>query len=267
MTDIDAKYSQLGGASSFLGQPTSEEEACVDGTGRCRHYQGGSVYWHPYIGAREVNGAIHWHWSSQGKEAGPLGYPMSDQLRTPGGGRYSIFEGGVVYWKPGAEAAVAVSLDIPQSTVVQAIDDEVKKVIEKTPLRCTTPTKVADVHHWYAYAGKHHYRVLELAFDMVAELKMTALYPDVDLRLYFSFEARDGNVVVTLLRENHSVSSAKWKEWLAMGFQEMVHNLVDRELVEQLGKAIGRSVTIPAGANLLAAQLQDDAALRLYFGD
>ncbi len=54
MSGIDIKYAQLGGINSFLGNPVIEEQVCPDSIGHYRHYQGGSVYWHPNTGAFEV---------------------------------------------------------------------------------------------------------------------------------------------------------------------------------------------------------------------
>ncbi len=59
MSDIDAKYLQMGGAGSTLGAPTSAEAATADGVGRYRHYQHGSIFWHPASGSRAVHGRIH----------------------------------------------------------------------------------------------------------------------------------------------------------------------------------------------------------------
>jgi uncharacterized protein with LGFP repeats len=46
-TPVSDKYAQLGGATGFLGQPIIAETWTPDGEGRYRHYEGGSVYWHP----------------------------------------------------------------------------------------------------------------------------------------------------------------------------------------------------------------------------
>lgn len=99
MTKIDLKYLQLGGEQGFLGQATDQERICPDGEGHFRHYQGGSVYWHPDTGAHEVHGAIRAKWSQMGWETGFLGYPASDELPTPDGqGRFSLFQYGALYW-------------------------------------------------------------------------------------------------------------------------------------------------------------------------
>ena len=100
MTAIDDKYAQLGGASGFLGSPSGGESVCPDQTGHFRHFQHGSIYWHPAIGAHEVHGAIRDRWSSLGWEESWLGYPTTDEGPAGGGGRVSIFQNGYVDWTP-----------------------------------------------------------------------------------------------------------------------------------------------------------------------
>lgn len=46
-----------------------------------------------------MRGEIRELWKAFGWEAGPLGYPLSDETLTPDGrGRYGVFEGGSIYW-------------------------------------------------------------------------------------------------------------------------------------------------------------------------
>lgn len=102
---IDAKYRALGGCGSLLGAPITEERATPDGVGRYSVFQRGSIYWTAQTGAFEVHGLIRDRWSELGWEAGPLGYPISDEVRTPDGvGRYNVFTGGSVYWSPATGA-------------------------------------------------------------------------------------------------------------------------------------------------------------------
>jgi len=101
MSAIDDKYSALGGAGGFLGAPKTAETACPDGVGRYRHFTNGSIYWHPSTGAHEVHGSILARWSSMGFEKSVLGYPETDETRTPDNiGRYNHFQHGSVYWHP-----------------------------------------------------------------------------------------------------------------------------------------------------------------------
>jgi hypothetical protein len=102
---IDAKYRALGGCSSILGKPTTSERVAPDGAGRYSVFERGSIYWTAATGAFEVHGVIRDKWAELGWEAGLLGYPITDETRTPDGvGRYNVFQGGSVYWTPATGA-------------------------------------------------------------------------------------------------------------------------------------------------------------------
>lgn len=109
MSDIDTKYSQLGGPSGFLGKPTAAETSCPDGTGRYRHFEHGSIYWHPLTGAHEVHGLIRGKWATLGWEKSSLGYPKTDESSCPvASGRYNQFQGGTILWVPPSNEAFEV---------------------------------------------------------------------------------------------------------------------------------------------------------------
>ena len=103
--DIRIKWLALGGTSSFLGQPLTDELATPDGIGRFNHFQGGSIYWTPTTRAHEVHGTIRDKWASMGWERSFLGYPLTDESPTPDGlGRFNHFQGGSIYWTPTTRA-------------------------------------------------------------------------------------------------------------------------------------------------------------------
>ena len=105
MTAIDDKYAELGGPSGFLGPAVSSEFVTPNGLGAGRHFAGGSIYWTAATGAHEVHGAILGKWSALGLEAGPLGFPLTDETATPDGiGRFNHFQGGSIYWTPATDA-------------------------------------------------------------------------------------------------------------------------------------------------------------------
>ena len=63
MSAIDDKWAALGGPGGFLGWP--QDEGAGSGEmdtnppgGRCRDFQGGSIYYKPGVGAFEVHGDI-----------------------------------------------------------------------------------------------------------------------------------------------------------------------------------------------------------------
>jgi hypothetical protein len=96
---IRDKWLALGGADG-LGYPLTDELGAADGTGRFNHFQAGSVYWTPQLGAHAVLGGIREKWASLGWERSYLGYPVTDEGDDPSckGGRYVNFDGGCIRW-------------------------------------------------------------------------------------------------------------------------------------------------------------------------
>ena len=67
-----------------LGSALNEESATLDQIGRFRHYERGSIYWHPTIdAAHAVIGAIRSKWHQLHWELGFLGYPTNSTSLTP----------------------------------------------------------------------------------------------------------------------------------------------------------------------------------------
>ncbi len=99
--EIGAKFNALGGCGGFLGAVLTDEITPPDGVGRYNVFQGGSIYWSPSTGAFEVHGAIRDKYAEVGWEAGLLGYPVSNETKSPDGvGRFSVFQNGSIYWTP-----------------------------------------------------------------------------------------------------------------------------------------------------------------------
>jgi len=99
--EIQIKWESLGGAASVLGNPVTGVMPTPDGIGYYVHYQYGSIYWTLQTGAHEVHGDIRDKWESLGWEISVLGYPISDETKTPDGiGRYNHFQHGSIYWAP-----------------------------------------------------------------------------------------------------------------------------------------------------------------------
>ncbi|REG37351.1 peptidase M23-like protein [Archangium gephyra] len=96
---IQAKWAERGWETSYLGYPTTDEQGTADGVGRYNHFQRGSIYFTPATGAHEVIGDINTRWVALGREAGLLGYPLTDETKTPDGvGRFNHFQNGSIYW-------------------------------------------------------------------------------------------------------------------------------------------------------------------------
>ncbi|SDF43250.1 LGFP repeat-containing protein [Blastococcus aurantiacus] len=87
-----------------LGFPTSDEIA-LPGGGTANRFQGGRIYWSSRTGAHWVIGSILAAYKAQHYQAGPLGFPTSDEIALPGGA-VSHFQGGSVFWSPGRGAHV-----------------------------------------------------------------------------------------------------------------------------------------------------------------
>ncbi|MFG2888409.1 DUF2599 domain-containing protein [Streptomyces sp. NPDC048248] len=99
--DILQKYRDIGGETSPLGCPTSDELTTPNGRGKYNTFDGGSIYWTATTGAHPVWGAVRDKWGALGWEGGKLGFPVGDELtNSDGQGRRQQFEGGTVYWHP-----------------------------------------------------------------------------------------------------------------------------------------------------------------------
>lgn len=99
--EIDARYQAFGGCGGFLGAALTDETPTTDGAGRYNVFRNGSIYWSPSTAAFELHGAIRDKWAEVGWESGSLGYPVSNETKTPDGvGRFSVFEHGSIYWTP-----------------------------------------------------------------------------------------------------------------------------------------------------------------------
>ncbi|MGF9812154.1 LGFP repeat-containing protein, partial [Bacillus toyonensis] len=87
---IEQKWLATGGQFGSLGLPTSNETPTFDGAGRFQTFKGGTIAWHPQIGAFEVHGLISAKWWELGRER--YGYPITEETSTPDGkGRYNHF--------------------------------------------------------------------------------------------------------------------------------------------------------------------------------
>ena len=99
---ILARYTELGGPQSFLGQPLTDELGTPDGIGRYSVFQHGAIYWTEATGAWDVSGEIQRAWGSLGWEASVAGYPTSGEQPLIRGGAFQRFQGSQVYTQPQA---------------------------------------------------------------------------------------------------------------------------------------------------------------------
>lgn len=98
---IRAKWIALGREKGPNGYPTSDETEAASGKGRQSTFQQGVIaYRRNTFEAFSVHGKIFTKWSALQKDAGPLGFPLTDERPTQGNaGRFSEFERGAIYWR------------------------------------------------------------------------------------------------------------------------------------------------------------------------
>jgi uncharacterized protein with LGFP repeats len=102
---LDKTYQDIGGETSVLGYPTIGERGLNDG-GRFNHFQRGSIYAGPGLGAFEIHGDIRDRWAALGWELSPLKYPTSNETKGKDGvGAYNRFQtNSSIYAYPGVGA-------------------------------------------------------------------------------------------------------------------------------------------------------------------
>jgi hypothetical protein len=155
---IYAKWLSLGGL--VWGVPSTDELTTPDGIGRFNHFNEGtaSIYWTPQTGANAVWGAIRAKWESLGWEKSYLGYPASDEVDFPEGGRPNEFQhGGIDWWK---------------DTGAIALRDV---VVHYTGLYCFSETD------WdQASDSDEPYVIVSVSTPQIGDTKRTGVYDDVD---------------------------------------------------------------------------------------
>lgn len=79
--DIRWQWSNLGWEAGYLGFPLTDEITTPDGIGRYNHFQGGSLYWKPELGAHPVINGFRGYWAEHGWERyEALGYPLNAEM-------------------------------------------------------------------------------------------------------------------------------------------------------------------------------------------
>lgn len=106
-TPISTKYFALGGPNGFLGRVTAQEGTVGDGRGA--RFTGGEIYSLFWTGTHEVHGSILGELHATGGVAGSLGFPASDELATPEGGRSNTFQRGMIFFRPYLQQSFAVA--------------------------------------------------------------------------------------------------------------------------------------------------------------
>ena len=132
---IRVKYDSLGGPNSFLLWPTSNELTNPDGYGKRSVFTNGPIYWSSASGAHPVVNHFFAAWQRNGWEAGPLGYPTTDEIVNPDnlGRRQEFQNNAAIYWRLNEAWAVrgairdkwnTVNAERPDSLLGYPISDE-----------------------------------------------------------------------------------------------------------------------------------------------
>lgn len=107
---IGTAYQQLGGLTSELGFPTSDQTTSADG-GTEQNFQKGAIYWTAATGAHAVLGTIEDYWTKVGGTASSLGYPDGPQTcDLPDGSCWQSFTGGTLVAHSGDVSFVPTAL-------------------------------------------------------------------------------------------------------------------------------------------------------------
>lgn len=94
---IKEKYDKVGGPTSFLLLPKSNELTNPDGIGKRSEFVNGYIYWHPKTGAHTVSLPAAKVWERHGWEKGFLGYPTTSDIALGNQWFKQDFQGGHVY--------------------------------------------------------------------------------------------------------------------------------------------------------------------------
>ncbi|EEI62042.1 LGFP repeat-containing protein, partial [Corynebacterium glucuronolyticum] len=94
---IKTKYDQIGGPTSFLNLPKSNELTNPNGVGKRSEFVNGFIYWHPDTGAQSVSIPVSKVWQRHGWEHGFLGYPITSDMTLGDQWFKQDFQGGHVY--------------------------------------------------------------------------------------------------------------------------------------------------------------------------
>lgn len=94
---IRTEWGSQGFEAGRMGYPTSDEIPAANG-GIRQTFQYGALYWSPASGAHISWGGIRAAWGAQGYEAGPLGYPVTDEYALGTGIVGQDYQGGRITW-------------------------------------------------------------------------------------------------------------------------------------------------------------------------
>jgi uncharacterized protein with LGFP repeats len=132
---IAALYDSAGGEGGVLGYPTGGRYVTPNG-GFTQPFQNGRIHWSPATGAHAVRGVFTPVYNGMLGESGALGYPVSEQYATAGGGLTQAFQNGRIHWSQATGAHAVIG---PMSTAYDALSGEGGVLGYPTGGRYSTP--------------------------------------------------------------------------------------------------------------------------------
>lgn len=177
---ISAHYAALHRETGILGFVQVDQTATPDGVGRFNHFEAGSIYWKPSVGAHEVHGAIWNTWGEEGFERSPeLGYPIADEQAGANHiDRFSDFENGILYWVHGSTGgllsapAITETRDQVAALIKTKVDDLITSVNVGHPLYVTHPAKLIGVSDYSvgpSGAVRNRMHLITVSFGITVE--------------------------------------------------------------------------------------------------
>ena len=281
---IDRKYHQKGLEHGFLGYPRTDERRTPDGVGRYNHFDGGSIYWKPSIGAHEVHGDIRSFWASKGWERNAsLGYPISDeQVTKPGSSnRWSDFENGIVHWTASTRKAKALSKFAPASRtgsqmwsqLIANINAELHKGPESDRIEdlVIVPMDITD----YRVLGGN---VVNRLYHVRADFDVAVPFADPDVTIdywfMFAYDKQGRRVIAKLLYgsyyvDDHSTTPAGVSAQVGAGINSALQAAFGQTNVVVPKCANGQAPTasspcIPNGINFLTFKVLPNGDFNAY---
>lgn len=95
---LRATWEREGGATSWLGYPTSTTLACDAGTGCVQSFSGGAVVWSAATGARTMPAALSQGWIALGGTRAGIGLPVESVSTCAATGCAQEFQSGTLTW-------------------------------------------------------------------------------------------------------------------------------------------------------------------------
>lgn len=110
-----AKWAELGWEAGPLGYPITDRTVLEHG--EVQGFQGGAIYRQDVRDPFWVHGAIRARWNRSGFEAGPFGWPVSDEEPLADGGARQRFEHGQIIWPGRRDTIATLDADGPDTPI------------------------------------------------------------------------------------------------------------------------------------------------------